>query len=107
VKCPNCKHSFKFYTIPPENRVMENWSSRFMCPECSAWLKPNNIFSVLNTSGLIFLMISVVGYVIKLVWNMDLLGSFGGILFFVGIAIFIIAMSISKLELAYKNGVKS
>ena len=60
MKCPECKHSFRYSNVSLHSRVMTTWYAIFACPNCSVWLKPDKNYPFLINSGIILLFFSMI-----------------------------------------------
>lgn len=103
MKCPNCNDSFKFSSVPLENRIIEAGSQIFMCPHCSTWLKPDKSYAVWSISAAILLLLGLLSLAGRLVLDLNLPESLPFIFFICGFSLMIyssknIRLNIIELE---------
>jgi len=103
MKCPDCKHIFKYSSVPSCFRFKKMWYSIFLCPNCEVLLVPTKIFSYYTGSGLILIIISFLSYLFELYEYSNLFNWLIPGYFIAGISLYVYGVLTVKLKMCTEN----
>ncbi len=103
MKCPNCKHVFKYSSLPVNHRVLKAWYATFICPNCGVLLAPKKSYTYYTNGSLTLLTGSIILYVFGFHKQSNLFFWLIFTVFFIGMFLFVYAVLTVKPEIYVEN----